>query len=104
MKHFKNKDGNFEITFISNINIDNGFTNQSIGDKQSSMELFTNDEGEPTFIEWVVNDDDFIESIGIEYDEYEKEVTGYDGVFDLPKEAIQLLELSGFKVSDDLKD
>lgn len=96
----KTKEGNDLATFNSDISVDNGYTNNYQGKFESTMELFLNDDNKPTMIEW----DNPIEvtHIGIEY--WDDEVQGYDGVFELPKEAIEFLELAGFKVSDDLKD
>jgi hypothetical protein len=95
-----NKEGNLVLTFTSNLNIDNGYTNVSQGEHESTMTLYLRD-GEPVMIEWV-NPVTDAEHIGIEYDEDLKEVTGYDGVFELPAQAILLLEHAGYKISPDL--
>lgn len=96
-----NKNGNLEVSFTSNINVDNGITNEPQGDKLSEMELFTNDNGTPTMIEWVVYDEEgdteFVESIGLFFDG--KDLVDYDGVFELPIEAAKLIRKAGYRVS-----
>jgi hypothetical protein len=100
MEFKTNKGGNLELSFKSNINIDNGTTNVSQGDLESSMELFADDDGLPCSIEWVVEDEDgevaFVEHIGLWFEK--KSLTDYDGVFELPKEAIKLIRKSGYSV------
>ena len=50
------------------------------------------------YIEWDVGEDEDYVEIGIESDG--KIVTGYDGVFELPKESIQLLQSCGFDTKE----
>jgi hypothetical protein len=98
-----NKRGNLEVSFNSNINVDNGHTNESQGDLLSEMELFTDDKGVPTGIEWVVYDDEgetqFVEDIGLWFEG--KDLIDYDGVFELPVEAAKLIRKAGYRVSTD---
>ena len=68
------------------------------------MELFGNDCGvEPNAelgIEWIVefaDDSEMVEQIGIWLDE-NKRLRDYDGVFSLPKQAVQLLRSAGIVV------
>jgi hypothetical protein len=96
----KDKYGNNVLTFSSNLNIDNGYTNDSQGEHESEMTLYLDNDGCPSCIEW--DNPIMYANIGIEFDEDTKEVTGYDGVFELPSEAIFLLQQSGYKISDDL--
>ncbi len=89
-----------KITFKSPINIDNGFTNIPQGEHESTMELFSFNQWdciEPLIsIEW----DNPIDVVHINIEHYNENgkdiVTGYDGVFELPEQAIQLLEKNGF--------
>lgn len=94
-----NKNGNLEVSFTSNINIDNGQRYIPQGNKVSEMELFTNDNGTPTMIEWVVYDEEgnteFVEHIGLWFDG--KTLTDYDGVFEIPVEALKLIRKAGYK-------
>jgi len=96
MEYTTNEQGNLVLTFESNINVDDGFTNHSQGTKKSEMELFTNKNGTPTFIEWVVNDGEFVEGIGLSFDG--KVLEDYDGVFELPEQAAKLIRKAGFTV------
>ncbi len=96
----KDKYGNNVLTFSSNLNIDNGHTASSQGDHESEMTLHLDSDGNPSGIEW--DNPVMYVYIGIEFDEEAKEVTGYDGVFELPSQAIFLLKESGFKISEDL--
>lgn len=96
-----NDNGNLELSFTSNINIDNGYTNEPQGDKLSEMELFTDADGTPNTIEWVVYDKngdvEFVEHIGLWFEG--KDLTDYDGVFELPVEAAKLIRKAGYRVS-----
>lgn len=96
----KDKYGNNVLTFSSNLNIDNGYIASSQGEHESIMTLNLDDDGNPCGIEW--DNPVMYASIGIEFDEEAKEVTGYDGVFELPSQGIFLLKESGFKISEDL--
>ncbi|MBN8832966.1 MAG: hypothetical protein BGO53_11885 [Sphingobacteriales bacterium 39-19] len=86
-----------KITFQSPINIDNGFTSTYQGDFTSTKELFADDEQTPSLIEWEV-EDFATEHIGLQVEG--KAVTGYDGVFDLPEQAIQMLEELGYDCTE----
>lgn len=89
------KTGNLMLTFNSNINVDNSYNSKSIGNRISTMELFTNDNGTPVFIEWDVVGVD-TEHIGIWFDG--KTLVEYDGIFELPSQAIKLIRKSGYTV------
>lgn len=54
--------------------------------------------GNYLMIEWVVGDDEDIAEIGITA--VGKDITDYDGVFELPREAIQLLKECGFNTQE----
>ena len=72
---------------------------EDLGTCKSKMVLTTI---KSTFkIEWTINeglDSEEITEIGIWAED--KKVTEYDGVFELPKEAIQLLNQAGFDTKD----
>ncbi len=89
-----NKAGNHVLTFVSPINVDNGIVNVPQGTKTSTMELFvydgsTHGEGGAS-IEWIVGNCEFVENIGLQWED--GKLTDYDGVFELPKEVVKLLE------------
>lgn len=78
-----------KLEFISNINEDNGYTNTSVGTKTSEMEFYGYS------IEWTVNDGEYCEGIGLEIDEDTNLLTGYDGVFEIPVQAMLLAAANG---------
>jgi hypothetical protein len=102
MEFKTNKDGNLELTFTSPINIDNGFTNTPQGIKTSTMELYKDPDGTPTAIEWIISDGEFVEQIGLWFED--KDLIDYDGIFELPSQAIKLIEQAGFNVSNDFRN
>ena len=77
-------------------------------DAKSTMELFT-DDGSITAtgsgqIEWVYNvgtKGEDVEHIGLWWQD--NSLTDYDGVFELPKQAIQLIRQAGIQVSQDFE-
>lgn len=93
-----------KITFKSPINVDNGYVNIPQGEHESTMELLSFDQGdciEPLIqIEW----DNPVDVVHMNIEYYNEKgnniVTGYDGVFELPKQAIQLLEKNGFNCEE----
>lgn len=105
-KYIINKHGNLELHFVSPINVDNGFVNHYLGMFESTMELFKDKNDTPMMIEWIVSDKDGnirdIQTIGLIFEN--KELIDYDGVFELPIQAINLIKKSGYKVSDDFNN
>jgi hypothetical protein len=71
-----------------------------LGEAKCSMELFIKDDGNSGYIEWLyeLNEDDGEDEVGIGlwFEEGTKILRDYDGVFSLPKQAIELLEENGF--------
>lgn len=94
LNYSTNKHGNLQLEFNSDISLDNGVTNIHQGVFDSTMELFKNDSGVPILIEWDA-DIDFV-SIGLTFDK--KELTDYDGVFELPSQAIHMIRKAGYFV------
>lgn len=98
-----NKKGNHVAKFLSPINRDNGYTNEYLGDFESSMELFLADESNNRNgsgnIEWVVEEADLCEHIGVWWEH--GKLVEYDGVFELPQQAVQLLRKFGVTVGKD---
>ena len=87
-----------KIEFESNINLDDGYKNNPLGIHKSTMELFKIDDKHYE-IEWDIPTLEETEHIGIYIDE-NKNVTGYDGVFELPEQAITMLEKNGFNCNE----
>lgn len=98
MNYSTNTHGNLVLEFNSNINIDNGFTNETQGKHISTMELFKNDDGIPTGIEWD-NPIDIV-FIGLWFND-DNRLEDYDGVFELPIQAVKLIRKAGFIVPND---
>ena len=93
---------NLFCEFYSPINLENSFGVRHISKwMRSTMQFFPHTEGKGC-IEWVVwqnfgNDgqEEFIEDIGLWWDAETMEFDQYDGVFDIPTKAIQLLQANG---------
>ena len=87
--------------FYSPINLESSFGSTRISKKMfSTMDFYKFSDGDGA-IEWVVFDDlgdeIFVEQIGIFFNEQLNYFEGYDGVFDIPREAITLLQSTGMK-------
>ena len=67
----------------------------------STMELHKVEEGR-YYIEWDIPNIQTTENIGIWVDQ-DGELTDYDGIFDLPAEAVKLLRDNNIKVSHDFE-
>lgn len=98
----KNQDGNFVLTGKANIGLDNGFTNESLGEHGFTMELFVFDGSTVKSgfgsIEWDIPSLEITEHIGVNWEG--GFLDGYDGVFELPPEAIELLEHFGLDCAE----
>jgi len=88
---------NPEIRFTSPIGVDDGYRNNPQGEKKSTMTFYKHSEDEAG-IEWIVNDGEFVEGIGLWFNEA-KELVDYDGVFELPMQAIMMIRGLGYHVS-----
>ena len=73
---------------------------ENLGVYKNTMDLYIHDDKRSGLIEWTYEneDDDVVEHIGLWFDG--KTVTDYDGVFELPQEAIHLLEENGYDCTD----
>lgn len=101
---FSINNGNHFLTFVSPINRDNGYSSEKLGDFESTMELFISEDENGDFsgeIEWTIEKLGMVEHIGIWCNQ--KKLCDYDGVFELPKEAIELLKHAGFTVGEDFE-
>ena len=86
-----------KIEFTSPISIDNGYKNNPVHEAaKSTMEFFPYEDGAGGEIEWIVNDGEFVEHIGCITEG--KVLIDYDGVFELPPQAVKLLRQAGFRV------
>jgi hypothetical protein len=72
---------------------------EDYGKQEQTMELIR--VGKSIVIEWSVgNPDDPIDSAEIGIETVGKDVTGYDGVFEIPPQAIKLLKKAGFNTKE----
>ena len=75
-----------------------------LGLAKNSMELFMNENGREGYIEWVAEFEEGHENeivgIGLWFNE-NKELTDYDGTFEMPREAVNFLREQGFIVTDE---
>jgi hypothetical protein len=105
------KSTGFAIEFETDIVLEYSCTPKPtpMGKAKCTMELFTADGTVKTAgpavgcIEWVIDYNDKeeqdVEHIGVWYDK-EMELTDYDGLFDLPIQARELLNLAGIKTTE----
>lgn len=66
---------------------------QKLGEFESEMQLYYDNNGSG-FIEWIVDELDMVEQIGLAFED--KVLVDYDGVFSFPEQGIILLEENGF--------
>ena len=66
---------------------------ESLGRRQQRMSLYLRDEGHG-LIEWEAGDDGEGATIGLLFEG--RRVVDYDGVFELPMQAVKLLEAAGY--------
>lgn len=85
-----------KIEFEAECYLTGSFGARKLGKRKCSMELF--DDGDHhAEIEFIAGDD--VEHIGISYND-DKKIYDYDGVCDIPQEAIDLLNTQGFDTTD----
>ena len=90
---------NLFCEFYSPINLESSFQVIPVSKSmRSTMQFFPHTDGKGC-IEWVVWNGDgsdlFVEDIGLWWDAETMEFDQYDGVFDIPREAMQLLQANG---------
>ncbi len=90
-----------EKTFTAQLISEGSWGARDIGNHESTMSFFLTSDGYG-FIEWDIPDIETTEQIGLWF-ENGNVLTDYDGVFSLPKEAIELLRSNGFVVGEDFE-
>ena len=88
-----------EKAFVAELISEGSWGSRDFGKHKSTMTLYA--EGAHYFIEWDIPDLEQTEEIGLTFEH--KTLTGYDGVFNLPREAISLLRNAGFHVPKDFE-
>jgi len=75
---------------------------QPLGKAENEMNFYMDESGTEGMIEWeytLADGDGDCEGIGLWFSDGDKKLTDYDGVFELPKEAIELLKENGYDCS-----
>jgi hypothetical protein len=85
-------------TFYAPLNIDDGHTNINVHKTTKHEMMFTLTDPEEAHIEWVVNDGEFVEHIGLWF--RDKSLVDYDGVFELPEQVITWLNEMGYNTEE----
>ncbi len=78
-------------------------TPERLGMTKNSMQLYLHDGHPSGCIEWIAtfpDSQEIITEIGLCFD-HSKRLTDYDGVFELPTQAKELLRKAGFTVGDE---
>lgn len=91
-----------EKEFVSELVLETSMsaTATPLGENKSTMTLYGfDDDPDYYFIEWDIQALGECENIGIWCEEGTKELRDYDGVFELPLQAIQMLKENGFNTS-----
>ncbi len=92
--------------FKTQVNYDNGFTSTECGIFDQTMELFSDadilEKPECYLIEWDIPAMEETLHINIVVDD-DNNLIDYDGVFELPNEAIELLEANNIKISQEFR-
>lgn len=95
-----------KLVFDSPINLEGSWGERNLSEKaRSTMELFLyKTDANYGFIEWCVDELDIVEGIGLTFETDPKTgkrtLTDYDGVFDLPDQAMDLLEKQGIDCAE----
>ena len=90
--------------FYSPINEVGTFGSVPVSDRMhSTMEFYSRNDNTGGMIEWCVwnenGDAEYVQNIGIWWNS-DKELFDYDGVFDIPREALELLVSMGIKMDN----
>lgn len=92
-------------TFTTYIVSEGSWGARDRGKHESTMELYEGEDAGHGSIEWEIPAIDEYADIGLTYEmiDGKRHLTDYDGVFSLPKEAIELLESAGIVVSEEFR-
>lgn len=93
--------GNLQLTGKNELVRETSNSVTRLGEHEFTMELFKDDKGVPSMIEWDVPDLEETEHIGLWFEG--KSLIDYDGVFELPLEAIKLIRKAGYSVPRDFE-
>jgi hypothetical protein len=94
------------IEFEQELCLESSFNRVDLGTFFNRMELVINEKSGNGYIIWNYGKDAADEDetvIGLSFN-HKKELEDYDGVYDLPKEAITLIRQNGYDLNEDLKE
>lgn len=83
-------------TFVSQLISETSYHVSELGKHKSTMYLYFDENNCRGLIEWDIPPLQTVVEIGLSFEDDCKNLQDYDGVFSLPKEAIELLEENGF--------
>jgi hypothetical protein len=97
-----------KIKFEQELVLSNSYSSKNIGKHINEMELIIHSHGKSGCIiwnYWPENDEDDMDEtvIGLWFNG-NKELEDYDGVYELPKEAIQLLKDNGYGFDENMRE
>lgn len=96
-KPFKNENNRWQLNIEPTEMITHGSWGSSdIGKHASIMEIWDNENGVPSMIEWDIPSLEETEHIGLTFED--KELVDYDGIMEMPKEAVYFLEQLGYNM------
>jgi len=97
MNIFINTNGNRQLNIEAvELESQSSWGSTALGSYESTMELFTL-AGVPVMIEWDIPELEETEHIGLIFEG--EELVDYDGVSEMPREAIEFLEVLGYDAS-----
>jgi hypothetical protein len=88
-------------TFVSPIVAQNCSDSENLGKFESTMTLYFSERESYGYIEWDIPYLNEFKVIGLWFEN--DELIDYDGVFSLPKQAIEMIKSSGFVVLNDFQ-
>lgn len=91
-----------EMTFTARLQLEGSWGARALGKHESTMTLYMAEDDRRGMIEWDIPALDDVEQIGLWFKD--KELTDYDGVHSLPREAVELLRRNDYVVGPDFDD
>lgn len=91
-----------EKTFTAALCLQGSWGGRGLGKHESTMTLYMQEDDKYGCIEWDIPSLDEVEHIGLWFED--GELTDYDGVFSLPREAVELLRENDYVVGPDFLD
>lgn len=88
-----------KLVFHSPINMENSFNSWRLADNAKCIMTLHEPKDANPYITWEIPELEMEEEIGLTF--YGKRLADYDGVFELPREAIKLLRQNGYVVPRD---